>query len=208
MKRYLRYVRYIAQWLFLEKLRGLDFTMRDLSLLKSSDGILHGYSKTDEAHAKAIFDALGVDKSKRLLDIGCGKGAFLREACKENFGKIAGLEYVQELADIAKKNFERLGLSKRVEIYQGDAREFEHYQDFNVFYFFNPFASEIMETVVSKIFKEKEHTVFWIILHNPVSASVVEKHGGKEINRLYDKVKSYETIIYEVNYEMNGKLHS
>lgn len=198
MKRYLRYIRYTTQWLLKEKLLGLDFTMRDLSLLESSGGVLHGYSKTDEAHAKAIFDAIGVDESKRLLDIGCGKGAFLREACKQNFGRIAGLEYVKELADIAKRNFKRLGLEDHVTIYQGDARDFNHYRDFNVFYFFNPFEPKIMDTVMARICSANTPPPsFWVILHNPVSASIIEKHGGKEIKRLYDKVKSYETIIYE-----------
>lgn len=39
IKRYFRYVKYIIQWLFLEKFRGLDFTMRDTHLLAKSGGI-------------------------------------------------------------------------------------------------------------------------------------------------------------------------
>lgn len=195
IKRYARYVKYVGQWVFLEKARGLDFTMRDTALLDKSGGVMHGYSKTDESHAKAIFDSLNVDSSMRLLDVGCGKGAFLREACKESFGEIAGIEYVDELAYIAKRNFKRLGLNTRVKIYCGDATRFKAYSQYNVIYFFNPFDAEIMEKVMDRIREEQtERTT--IILHHPTAEDVVISHGGKEINRLYDKVKSYETIIY------------
>ena len=197
-KRYKRYIKYTLQWLFTERLRGLDFTMRDTHLVAESNGLLHGYSKTDESHAKAIFDVLGANASMNLLDIGCGKGAFLREAAKYNFGKIAGLEYVEALANIAKENFVRLHLEDRIDIFCGDAVNFKSYQDYNVFYFFNPFDKAIMDKVVKAITKEQKSKI-WIILHNPVCADVVTKYGGKEIKRLFDNIKSYQTIIYEIN---------
>lgn len=132
--KYRRYFKFMLQWLFLEKLRDLDFTMRDISFLESSGG-LHGYSKTDKAHAKAIFDSLFVNESKKLLDVGCGKGAFVRGACKEPFGAVAGIEYVERLAGITKRNFKRL--ADYVKVYTGDATAFKHYGDYNIFYFFN-----------------------------------------------------------------------
>lgn len=197
LKRYVRYTKYMTQWIFLEKIRGLDFSMRDTSLLNESGGMLHGYSKTDEAHAKEIFRNLEINDEKRILDVGCGKGAFLREACKEPFADVAGIEYSEELAEIAKKNFKLLGLTNRVRIFQGDAAKFKHYGKYNVFYFFNPFNAEIMNTVMSRIVKDQKEKI-WIILHNLVSAKVVENHGGKKIIKLYDTVKSYETNIYEL----------
>lgn len=193
-----RYFKYLFQWIFCEKIRGLDFTMRDLSLIDKTGGVLHGYSKTDEAHANAIFNALGVDNNKKLLDVGCGKGAFLRIASKKNFGKLAGLEYVENLAEIARKNFRKLHLDDRIEIIQGDAKEFDRYCDYNVFYFFNPFDKDIMEVVIDKIIQTKGTSKIWIILHNPVCADVVVARGGRAIKELYDKVKAYRTIIYEL----------
>lgn len=197
LKRYKRYVRYLSQWLFLEKLGGLDFSMRDTSLIAATGGIFHGYSKTDESHAKEIFQSLNVDGTKRLLDIGCGKGAFLKEAAKWPFGAIAGIEYVEKLADIAKKNFKKLGLDDRVKVYRGDAVTFEHYGDYNVFYFFNPFDPEMLDKVMERMVNAQKEKI-WVVLHNPVAADVVEKHGGVETVRLYDPVKSYETRIYEI----------
>lgn len=198
--RYKRYVCYTAEWLFKEKIHGLDFTMRDLSLINETDGVLHGYSKTDESHAESIFEKLNelcpIEKLK-LLDVGCGKGVFLRKADMYPFKKISGIEYSEEIARIAKKNFKILGLDDRIKVYHIDAINFDYYSVFNVFYFFNPFEKEIMDRVMGRIV-DSVKSKYWVILHNPVSAEIVEKYGGKEKVRLYDKAKSYETIIYEL----------
>jgi len=199
-KRYKRYIRYSIQS-FVERMKGLDFTMRDTSLIETSGGVLHGYSKTDESHAKKIFEMLNVDDTKNLLDVGCGKGAFLREACKYPFGKIAGLEYVESLAKIAEINFKKLKLDNRISIFQGDAIIFDKYKNYNVFYFFNPFDQDIMDKVMKKIVESRTQD-FWVILHNPIASKNVEKYGCIEENRLFDPVKSYETIIYKWEYKI------
>lgn len=196
-KRYKRYIKYLFQWLLLEKIRGLDFTMRDKSLLNVTNGAMNGYSKTDEGHSKEIFDSLRVDSHMRLLDIGCGKGAFLREASKREFSEVAGIEYVSELAEIAKRNFRILNLSDRIKVYNGDATMFKHYDKYNVIYLFNPFCDEIMDKVMRRITKQQKDDII-IILHHPTCENIIVKYGGKEINRLYDPVKSYETIIYSL----------
>lgn len=197
IRQYKRYVKYLFQWIFLEKLRGLDFTMRDKSLITASGGKYHGYAKTDEKHAREIFKTLHVDETMKLLDVGCGKGVFLWEASKNPFGAIAGIEYVGELADIARNNFKRLHLSDRVKIYQGDAIEFKHYGDYNVFYFSNPFGREIMDKVMERIVDAKKEKI-WVVYYNPTAADVVENYGGIEVAKLYDPAKAYETKIYEI----------
>lgn len=197
MKRIRRYGKYLFEWIFMEKIRGLDFTMKDTHLIRETGGRLHGYSKTDEAHAKQIFHVMGADKKKKLLDVGCGKGAFLREASKYPFGRIAGIEIDTALVKIAKRNFKILGLESRISVYCSDALEFEHYDAFNVFYFFNPFDREIMTKVVEKIQKSRKcNGEYYIVLHNPICADVIEKNGGKLVEKLYDRMKSYETRIY------------
>lgn len=197
IQQFKRYVKYLFQWLFLEKPRGLDFTMRDTSLKVATGGKFKGYAKTDEKHAREIFKSLHVDETMRLLDIGCGKGAFLREASREPFGAIAGVEYVEKLADIARNNFKKLGIADRVKVYTGDAVKFEHYGDYNVFYFSNPFDSEIMDQVMKRIMDVKKNKV-WIVYYHPIAAHVVESYGGIAVAKLYDPMKSYKTIIYEI----------
>lgn len=53
-----RYLLFGIQYFMLEKPRGLDFTMRDVSLLKNSGGLYHGYSKTSEKHLHEIFRSI------------------------------------------------------------------------------------------------------------------------------------------------------
>lgn len=71
LRRIKRYIRFSIQYFIYEKPRGLDFTMRDRSLLKKSEGIYHGYSKSNEVHLRKIFQQLSYEDAK-LLDVGCG----------------------------------------------------------------------------------------------------------------------------------------
>lgn len=194
-----RYSIYMVQWI-IERIHGLDFTMRDLTLLKESGGVMHGYSKTDETHARNILDSIGVCQENRILDIGCGKGAFLKEAARYPFGKIAGIEIDERLARIAKNNFRILKLTDRVKVYCTDALKFQYYGKFNIFYLFNPFEKELMETVIDRIAASQVgKQEYLVILCNPVCASVIEEKGGKLVKKHYDKMKSYETYVYVFN---------
>lgn len=198
LKKYKRYMNYMFEWIFYEKIHGLDFTMRDKSLLDKTHGRFHGYSKTDRNHCKEIIEnvfMISDNEKLRILDVGCGKGAFIREALKYQFEKVDGIEYDERLVKIARRNFDILRLSDKVNIFLADATTFSNYGDYNVFYFFNPFEKDIMDIVVKRIFSECDKKVV-IILHNPVCADVIETHGGIRIKELYDSVKSYKTYIY------------
>ena len=157
--------------------------------------MVHGYCKTDGRHIKRIFKLISINHSHSFLDIGSGKGAVLREACKYPFDKIAGIEYSEEYSKIANKNFEKLRLSNRVKVYQGDAAKFRSYEDYNVFFMFNPFDKDIMEKVISKIY-ESHCDECWIIYHHPTCPEVLEKYSCEEKHRLIDKATGYETLIY------------
>ena len=69
-----RYLVFLGEYLFMERPRGLDFTMRDTRLYQQSAGKYHGYSKTDEKHLQEIFRTLDFSRCRKLLDVGCGKG--------------------------------------------------------------------------------------------------------------------------------------
>ncbi|MCI5585822.1 MAG: hypothetical protein MR383_09850 [Lachnospiraceae bacterium] len=87
-----RYLVYMLQYLFYEKPRGLDFTMKDTKIFKKSSGRYHGYSKTNEKHLREIFQTLPYEKGLRFLDVGSGKGVALKEAVKFPFEEVAGIE--------------------------------------------------------------------------------------------------------------------
>ena len=203
LRRYKRYLRYGLQYYLYEKPRGLDFTMRDMHLIKESGGVLHGYSKTNEKHLKEIFNTLHIKKEDRLLDVGCGKGVVLREAARYPFEKITGIDIDTNLVKTARKNFEILKLSGRVDCMAVNAIDYRKYGDYNTFFFFNPFSQEIFQAVINEIIAENEgRRQIRIIYHNPVYQEVVEATGRfKKIKEMYDDTKDYTTNIYISQWE-------
>lgn len=197
-KRWQRYCKYMLEWLFAEKLHGLDFTMRKLNNKRTGSGTYNGYSKTDSKHIKEIFNRFCITNDDKILDIGCGKGAVLRELTAYDFGVIDGIEYDKELVDIAKRNFDRLKLSGRVNVIHEDAMEFTGYGNYNFFYFFNSFSGGILRNVFENILNSVD--TGWFIYHNPVNSELVESMDGfvREYE-LFDKVKSYSTYIYRID---------
>lgn len=192
-----RYMLYGVQYFLLEKPKGLDFTMRDTSLLKNSHGKYHGYSKTDEKHLQEIFSSLSFNGGECLLDIGCGKGGVLRAALGYPFEKVAGIEIDKRLTAIAAKNFRVLGIDNRICCIQADAAEFEGYGDYNIFFLFNPFSDIIMGRVADKLIEVSEKKPITVIYHNPVYMELFEEKGEVTVlNRLYNKRKDYSTYIF------------
>lgn len=184
-----------------EKMRGLDFTMRDYSLSQSNgkDSYLSGYTVTPEKHLRKVFDEINTSPRRAFIDIGCGKGFALALACKYGFDEVAGIEYSQRLCDIARRNMRRLRL-EGVEVFCCDALAFEEYHRYDVFYFANPFGMELFCQVMRKIdesLKQKPRDIS-IAYYHPVCEGYFE---GNKLFRLktvlYDNVRKYETKIYE-----------
>ena len=201
-----RYLRFLYQYLFLERPRGLDFTMRDAALYKKSYGLYHGYSKTEEEHLHLIFENLSYETERRLLDIGCGKGVVLKEAVNYPFAKVAGIELETELLHTAKKNIRILGLEDKIDCIHADAVSFNEYKDYNVFFLFNPFSEQVLSKVVKRISDgrpEKEYPVTFIY-HNPRFLHIFEKREDFTIIKwLHDPVKDYDTCIFELTGEVS-----
>ncbi len=212
--RMVRYAIFLYEYLILEKPRGLDFTMRDTRLFRYSKGKYHGYSKTDEKHLNTIFWTLDYSRSRKLLDVGCGKGVILKEAAGFPFEKISGIEIQPELVKTAEKNLKLLKLQDRAFCMRADAETFDGYGDYNVFFFFNPFSEEVFQKVIARILQENrdktEELIF--IYHNPQFIDALEKGireewaAGKhssQISRsvLHDSRKDYDTVILRLRRE-------
>jgi 16S rRNA G966 N2-methylase RsmD len=151
LNRYWRLVKYSCVWLFLEKPRGLDFHMRKKSLMLNGTGNT-GYALSPQDVVKGMLNKINISPNDSFIDIGCGKGSVLHDASKYNFRRIAGVEIDESLVNTARKNFQRLDLADRIEVYQCDATKFDKYPEFNIFYFFNPFALDVYKKVLLRIF--------------------------------------------------------
>lgn len=199
-----RYLLFGVQMVFQEKLKGLDFTMRNNRLYKTSMGKYHGYSKTNEKHLRKIFQSLNFSTRLRLLDVGCGKGVVLKEASGFPFQKIAGIEIQPEIVQIAERNLQLLGLTEKINCICADAVEYDEYGDYNVFFFFNPFDRKTFCSVLDKLKQSRRvGEPLIIIYHNPMYASAIEDYlPGMEKNILHDTCKNYDTYIFYKN--VNG----
>ena len=155
-KRRKRNVKYFFQWLFNEKLHGVDFTMRNYKVRgtkKYIENDYHGYAKTPEEVINNMLDSMNITSEDCFIDVGCGKGVTLKEAAKRDFKRVAGIELDPGIYEITKNNFKRLGMQDRVEVFNCNAVDFDRYNEFNVFYFFNPFGGEARKMVMEKIFQ-------------------------------------------------------
>ncbi|MDR1384609.1 MAG: class I SAM-dependent methyltransferase [Planctomycetaceae bacterium] len=204
IRRYFRYICFALRVFLYEKPRGLDFHLRDKSLLIESKGKYHGYSITPAGHLKRIFSYLNVTEYDSFLDVGCGKGFVLTKAAALPYQRVAGIDLLSHLTQIAEKNLSILKLKNRIQVFTGDAAAFEYYGDYNHFFFFNPFDAEIMKPVLKKIIASHSNhdtknapNKLTLIYHNPACHNTILETGCFQlVHELYDPLKDYKTYIY------------
>jgi SAM-dependent methyltransferase len=145
-----------------------------------------GYQGTVPEVFKVILDKLSIDPREfAFVDLGCGKGRTLILAAHRSFKAVIGVEYDQELAQIAEMNLRKQGyLSPGTlnAVICGDASEYLLPDEHVVIYLFNPFKSDIMRRVLDNICapSSKER---YIIYYNPV------------VNELFDQSPYLELLV-------------
>ena len=90
-------------------------------------------------------------KKKSFLDIGSGKGGVITYAYELGCNSCEGIEYEYKLNQIAEKNIDILKYNDHVKSNNIDARLFERYADFNIYFLFNPFHKDVYNDVIYKI---------------------------------------------------------
>jgi 16S rRNA G966 N2-methylase RsmD len=140
---------YLLTYLCFELPRGLNISLRSKSRGITLPGS-HGYALTSSRALKNMLSEIALcDKS--FLDIGSGKGGVIIYAHQLGCAMSAGVEYEKHLHDISLRNIARLRLSAACTSYNVDARCFERYADFDIFFMFNPFDDDIYEEVINAI---------------------------------------------------------
>ena len=126
-------------------------------------------------------------RDSTFLDFGCGKGAAILLATQYHFKKYIGVEYSRDLVDGCVANVEKFSKKARqripYEIVCTDAAMYQIPPDGNVFYFFNPFNRDLLDTVLQNIdLSVKKHSRNVLLFYfNAQFKDVIEKHGYKEI---------------------------
>ncbi len=152
------------------------------------DGIkgAHSYRLTTQKEIFPILDKCHCipQEQDAIFDFGCGKGGAMLSFLDYGFRKVGGVEYESGIYEVLISNFRKLGIDcgrdKNVVCIHGDAAEVQAELDnYNWFYFFDPFGKEIFEKVISNVcdsLKRKPRRVF-VININPKYHKVVLDSG-------------------------------
>ncbi len=147
IKRFYRGTTFFLSWLLLEKPRGLDLSLR--SKFNLTDGY-HGYAMTSKSALENIAKFAPI-KGKKFLDIGSGKGAVVINAIRIGAKSATGIEFNENLHNIAIQNFKVLNQGCVAKSFNADALEFKDYNDYDYYFLFNPFDSDVYSKVISRI---------------------------------------------------------
>lgn len=180
-----------------ERLHGLDFSMVYVGDIQRSQAEIHGYSMTDAGDMKRILQAIPVKAGESaFLDIGCGKGMCMKCAAELGYRKVAGLDLDEHLLEIARKNMRKLQLE--VDCIAADAVEFDRYQDYDVFYFYNPFGAATFQQVINRLVESQDqrNRDIWVAYYHPVFGQLFEEAGFQLKKELRDATRDTVTKIY------------
>jgi SAM-dependent methyltransferase len=127
-------------------LKGLDVVG------DASDSVAHIASDPEEFHS--ALGALGVPDFHRFtfVDLGAGKGRALLLAARHGFRRIIGVEFAQQLVEVAQRNILSAGpgIAARTHIVQHDAGTYDLPDEPIVLFMYNPFGAKTMATVARR----------------------------------------------------------
>ena len=136
-----------------------------------------------------------------LVDFGCGKGRVLIVASEFGFKEVRGVEFSQELCEIARSNCAiykaRTGVHTEFRIIQADVADYAVNADEMVIFLFNPFNERVMASALINICASLElcPRKMLLIYHNPEYDQVFEVCD--DFVKLYDlNYWGYKFTVY------------
>lgn len=146
----------------------------------------HNYAISAQMEIFHILDKCHTVLSKEdaIFDFGCGKGGAMLTFLDYGFTKVGGVEYSEQLYHEANENFKKLHLDSdeklQVELLQKDAAKVtQELDNYNWFYFFDPFERQIFEPVIFNLcdsYRRKPRKITLICI-NPRYHDVIEQCG-------------------------------
>lgn len=112
------------------------------------------YEPTDYRVLEALADSGYITSENHILDYGCGLGRSVLFLSARTGCHVTGLEFDRDIYEKACLNLERAKIpaayKRGIHLVCEDARNYR-IQDEDCFYFFNPFADEILQIVLRRI---------------------------------------------------------
>lgn len=116
----------------------------------------YGFGSIPEKGFRLMLERLPVElESAVFIDLGCGKGRALFIAAEYPFTRVIGVEYAEDLAEIARQNLRTLqpaDLRKKIALYAMDAVQFDYPADAPCLVFlYSPFDGPVLQNVLGNI---------------------------------------------------------
>jgi len=159
---------------FRVRLGQIDLETSYLDELNLQEERSYHYADSGGLHLEKVLKTLNITSRDSIVDFGSGKGGALFTFSKYPFAKITGCEISHDLVAIAKKNLQVMNV-KSVTFAEMDAANFTDLDEYNYFYFFNPFPCQVMTSVVRNIVSSlsKQSRKVTIIYCNPECHDIV-----------------------------------
>jgi hypothetical protein len=174
---------------------AVDTTWANVPLRTRFRELLSGgqYQASEPELFHQILNALPVSpEGLTFIDLGSGKGRTLLMASDYPFQRIIGVEFLEELHEVAQKNV-RHYRSERQKCFDfgvvcADARDFEFPAEPAVLYLFNPFPDYVLRAVLENLRSSLESAPreFYLIYHNLVHEDVFREQSWlQELHRTH-----------------------
>lgn len=144
--------------------------LRDWS---DSDTLYNRYEGTPYKALDCLFEEYPISENDKIVDFGSGKGRVAFYIHHRFKSKLVGIEAhdltFQEALENKERYIKKLGQAHiDLDFKHVFAEDYKIEEDFNIFYFFNPFSIKIFRLVVENIlksFKEKNRTLDLILYY-------------------------------------------
>lgn len=156
------------------RIQALDF---------ESKSKLHAYDcySTRSRSFNKLIAHFDFPENSELVDFGSGKGKLLMLARNIGIKKVTGIELSKDLVNVSLKNIKSFSKKKNYSykkdflVINDDVLNYKIKDTQNIFFFFNPFDSNIMKKILNNIILsiKKTNRKVWIIYNNPIFDNLI-----------------------------------
>ncbi len=133
-----------------DKILKIRTTGRDDS---NSDTYRYPYEPTSYDVLERLIRSGYIEKQNTVLDYGCGKGRVSLFLAFQTKCHSIGIEYDERVFERAMANKEACSAGSRVQFVCGDAKGYDVPSEVDRIFFFNPFSSILLRSILKKIYE-------------------------------------------------------
>lgn len=175
--------------------------VKNLHISSSNKAEAHDYVPTRGRAFRKLMESMSFPKQSVFVDFGSGKGKLLLLASRYSFKRVVGIEFSDELCEIARRNFaahrDRVRTCSEVEIVCSDVVDYKIKHDENIFFLFNPFGRSVMRQVLANIQRSYELNPrpLWLVYADPFYGDLVATQTRLKPHKTYF-YGGYDFIVY------------